>query len=248
MSARRVLAAVKQFKNGALLFVLGGLLLTPLKSLSAPYPSRKLASENTEERKMRLAHARELLGKYYKHSVVKTGERVADVGDFVLDTLKAGLPDEWEFAAAKIKRTLLKESERYRLDPIFLIAVIENESSFDPKAKGSVGEIGLMQLRPATARWICKKYDIHWRGTKSLYDPVTNIKIGAAFFDYLRSDFEKHGRLYLAAYNMGQRHVRKALDSGVWPKDYVIRVMERYIRLYTELNELTTEQLNGQKS
>jgi 2-oxoacid:acceptor oxidoreductase gamma subunit (pyruvate/2-ketoisovalerate family) len=45
----------------------------------------------------------------------------------------------------------------------------------------SFGEIGLMQLKPVTAKWICNKFNMPWKGAKSLYDPVTNIKIGAVY-------------------------------------------------------------------
>eukprot|EP01035_Chromulina_nebulosa_P064005 gene64005-87528_t len=50
-------------------------------------------------------------------------------------------------------------------------AVIRIESNFNPKARGSAGEVGLMQIKPATAR------SVGYKGsTKALYDPETNIR------------------------------------------------------------------------
>jgi hypothetical protein len=55
-------------------------------------------------------------------------------------------------------------------------AVVRVESNFNPKAHGSAGEIGLMQIKPATARMM------GYRGTaKGLYDPETNIKFGMKY-------------------------------------------------------------------
>ena len=55
-------------------------------------------------------------------------------------------------------------------------AVVRVESNFNPKARGSAGEIGLMQIKPATARMM------GYRGSaKGLYDPETNIKFGMKY-------------------------------------------------------------------
>jgi len=55
-------------------------------------------------------------------------------------------------------------------------AVVEVESNFNPRARGSAGEVGLMQIKPATAR------GIGYRGsTKALYDPETNLEWGMKY-------------------------------------------------------------------
>jgi soluble lytic murein transglycosylase-like protein len=55
-------------------------------------------------------------------------------------------------------------------------AIVKVESNFDPKARGRAGEIGLMQIKPATARLM------GYSGTtKGLYDPETNIKFGMKY-------------------------------------------------------------------
>lgn len=55
-------------------------------------------------------------------------------------------------------------------------AVVHVESRFNPKARGRAGEIGLMQIKPATARLI------GYRGSaKGLYDPETNLTWGMLY-------------------------------------------------------------------
>ena len=55
-------------------------------------------------------------------------------------------------------------------------AVISVESNYRPKARGAAGEVGLMQIKPATARMM------GYRGsTKALYNPETNIKYGMLY-------------------------------------------------------------------
>jgi soluble lytic murein transglycosylase len=101
-----------------------------------------------------------------------------------------------------------------------------------------------MQLTAQTAEWIAKKYDIAWKGTKSLTNPIINIKIGAAYIAYLREKFEFKSQLYLSAYNMGSSNVIRAVEKQIWPKEYASRVMQRYVNFYTELKEEIEKSVN----
>ena len=77
-------------------------------------------------------------------------------------------------------------------------AVVQVESGFKASARGGVGEIGLMQLRKATAR------GMGYRGsTRGLYNPETNIKYGMR---YLGRAYKLGGRSTCGAilkYNAG---------------------------------------------
>ncbi|MBB3381870.1 lytic transglycosylase domain-containing protein [Rhizobium sp. WW22] len=55
-------------------------------------------------------------------------------------------------------------------------AVIRIESNFNPKTRGSAGEIGLMQIKPATAKLMG-----YTGRAQGLYDPETNIKFGMKY-------------------------------------------------------------------
>jgi soluble lytic murein transglycosylase-like protein len=82
---------------------------------------------------------------------------------------------------------IVREYARINDVPVDLaLAVIQNESSFNPAATGSVGEVGLMQLRIGTAQ------QMGYRGTvQGLYDPETNIAYGMA---YLGAAYHSGGR------------------------------------------------------
>ena len=128
------------------------------------------------------------------------------------------------------------ESEKYSFDPLFLVAMIQNESSFNPRMVGRFGEIGLMQIKPVTAKWLSDTLHIKYSGAKSLYEPETNIRLGAAFINKLRNDFDAQSRLYLSAYNIGARKVRSMVSKNNTPKAYAIAVMKRYLAMYSALN------------
>ncbi len=200
--------------------------------LLASLPAK--ASQHTS----RLSHARELMGSYYSRSVVRQAESLDDLSDHITEWTSDAMKGRHHRHARAVASAILAESRVHGFDPIFLMAVIESESSFNPLARGTSGEVGLMQLMPETARWIAKREGWNLKITsKCLRDPVINIKIGAAYLAYLRKQFDSHGRLYLSAYNMGATNVNRALARQVWPKEYSARVMTKYIEYYRELRK-----------
>ncbi|MBY0516341.1 MAG: lytic transglycosylase domain-containing protein [Bacteriovoracaceae bacterium] len=193
---------------------------------------RELASIKEDER---MVHAKELMGKGYKKSVLRNAEHVEFLEQSILKTVESRLPKKYKNRAHDVTEAIIVEANKHGLDPFFVMAVISGESSFNPEAKGPVGEIGLMQLRSSTGKWIAKLSKIKWGGEKDLKDPVKNIRLGAAYLSWLREKFEGHGQLYLAAYNMGPKNVKSALAKNVRPKDYPIHVMKRYLAFYKSL-------------
>jgi soluble lytic murein transglycosylase len=186
-------------------------------------------------KKMRVEHARELMGKSYDKSVVKKGEDRSHLEENILKTVEKNLPKGFKSLAWSVSQTIITESERHKLDPYFVMAVIAGESSFNPRARGPVGEIGLMQLRPATGEWMAERIGLKWHGEHSLRNPLDNIRLGTAYLAWLRRKFDKKGQLYIAAYNMGAKSVKNALERKIRPKDYPKHVMKRYLALYREL-------------
>ncbi len=78
-----------------------------------------------------------------------------------------------------------EEADKAGLPPAVADAVMAVESSYDPAKIGGVGEIGLMQVRPATAAML------GFRGTLAdLADPATNIHYGVT---YLAGAWRKAG-------------------------------------------------------
>lgn len=180
--------------------------------------------------------AKEILGKQYKKSAARSAEQIQNLVPFVREIFEKRLPEKYRKHAPELTQQVIALSSEFEMDPLFVLAVIAQESSFNPRTVGPVGEIGLMQLRPKTAQWIARKFKLKYRGAKTLVDPVTNVTLGIHFLSLLREQFESDGRLYISAYNMGAKNVRKAVKKKIRPKDYATRVIKRYLAFHQGLS------------
>jgi soluble lytic murein transglycosylase len=134
-------------------------------------------------------------------------------------------------AQKQVEDAILRESEKNHLDPVLVVAVIEHESQFRPHKRGTHGEIGLMQIKPKTGKWIAKRNGIPWTSDAALEDPSYNIKVGTAYLGMLKSRFHQQ-KLYLAAYNMGPTRVKQLVRRSEVPHRYSRQVLKQYHRLY----------------
>ena len=87
-----------------------------------------------------------------------------------------------------------------------------------------------MQIRPATARELAAEVRVQWQGTPSLYDPETNIILGAYYLNKLFLRFGDLG-LALEAYNHGPSRLKGYLKKGYRPKHYSRQVFKKYSSL-----------------
>lgn len=190
-------------------------------------------------RTVRVSHARELLGKSFRRSVVSNlvENEAVDVADYVHAQVEARLPKQWKTSTDKLTKAILAEADKNGFDPLFVMAVIQTESSFKPDQIGGVGEVGLMQIRPETAQWLSKRLGLKWGGRESLFDPVVNVRLGTAYMAMLRKDFDSKSNRYIAAYNMGSGNVRKLAAKSIEPKEYPSRILNHYMKLYTDLHK-----------
>ena len=94
----------------------------------------------------------------------------------------------------------------YDLPPHLVYAVVRTESNFDSNAISAAGAVGLMQLMPATFRWISDDLLRERLDDGMIYDPETNVRYGCY---YLRRLYDRYGDLSaaLAAYNAGPGRV-----------------------------------------
>lgn len=88
-----------------------------------------------------------------------------------------------EAKARTIVSAAFKNAREKNIHPELILAVIAVESSFKEKAKNG-GAMGLMQIIP---RWHKQKIE-KIGGTRQLFDPAKNIRVGTSIFkDYLES-------------------------------------------------------------
>ncbi len=98
----------------------------------------------------------------------------------------------------RFERVINAYAQVYGLTPDLLHAVIRTESAYNHQAVSHAGAQGLMQLMPGTAA----RY-----GVKDSFNPVENIRGGAAYLRDLLDLFDQDLKLALAGYNAGENAV-----------------------------------------
>ena len=81
-----------------------------------------------------------------------------------------------------------------------------------PDARSRVGATGLMQLMPATARWVARQIPVQPFHPAMLRQPETNIHMGSYYFRRVLDDLG-HPMLAVAAYNAGPGRARRWRDE-----------------------------------
>jgi soluble lytic murein transglycosylase len=125
-------------------------------------------------------------------------------------------------------------ARNYQLDPALLAAVIYQESKFRVDARSSSGAIGLMQLRPDTAKGIAIRTGGSRFQTSDLYNPEINIRYGSWYLRHLLNKYDDE-KLALAAYNAGQRNVDRWRAEG---KEIQFSETRAYVDRVEELKEI----------
>ena len=111
-------------------------------------------------------------------------------------------------------RLIVEESAKAKVDPLFVAAVIRSESMFKPSAISPRGAKGLMQIMPATGRYVSERENITLGKTADLHDPTTNLRVGIAYLKYLDRMFKGNRERMLIAYNWGPANVKLALRGN----------------------------------
>lgn len=108
--------------------------------------------------------------------------------------------------------------------PISLVdAVITMESGYNPSARGSAGEIGLMQVKPATARMVGSLTGVR---AGSLSVPANNLRIGMAYLNWCYKRAKRQVPATIGCYNAGPGNMWKWQQFAVTRK-YVSFVRKR---------------------
>ena len=121
------------------------------------------------------------------------------------------------------EKLVREASDRHKVDPALVRAVIETESNWNPKAFSHKGAGGLMQLIPTTAQ----RY-----GAYDVFDPQQNIDAGVKYLRTLLERYNGNLDLALAAYNAGEGAVDRAhgVPGFRETRNYVQKVQNAYFR------------------
>jgi soluble lytic murein transglycosylase len=99
------------------------------------------------------------------------------------------------------------------LSPLLLLAMIRQESFFDPTAGSPAGALGLTQVMPLTAQEIVRKLNVEDFSTSDLLRPLVSIRLGAHYLGSQLDLFDGNLFLALAAYNGGPGNASRWRES-----------------------------------
>lgn len=161
----------------------------------------------------------ELVNKLIKKSTYKN-ENSEDVKTKINFTMVA---DHIKVRAKRFSSFVRKWAKRNNLKPELVMAVIRQESAFNPQAQSHIPAFGLMQVVPKYAGRDVMKQAFGKDETptkKTLLDPETNIFFGTRYlnmleekFKDLTSDKEKVQSLIVASYNCGPERIINAIRT-----------------------------------
>lgn len=143
--------------------------------------------------------------------------------------------ERWRLAGA-----IHQESRRHGYDPLFVMAMIQVESGCSPTARGERGGVGLVQIKPSTARAVAKDAGLPWHGPETLTRPALNVELALLYLAQLEEQF---GDPYLAmvAYNKGPARVGRMSPQRALGARYVKKILARYEDLTDEAAEAASE-------
>jgi len=123
------------------------------------------------------------------------------------------------------------------LDPAWVFGLIRQESRFITNARSSVGASGLMQLMPATAKWVAKKIGMEDFHPSSVNDFDVNTVLGTRYLDMVLRDLDGSQVLASAGYNAGPKRSvrwRAALQGPVEGAIFAETIPFTETRLYVK--------------
>ena len=160
--------------------------------------------------------------------MVNTSDRTRDEVDFT------------QRFPAPFKETVRAATEQLGLDMAWTYGLVRQESRFVMNAQSSVGASGLMQVMPATAKYVARKIGLSEYRPGKINSLETNILLGTNYLNMVLNDLEGSQVLATAAYNAGPRRPKnwkttlsRTVDGAIFAetipfsetRDYVKNVM-----------------------
>lgn len=139
---------------------------------------------------------------------------------------------------APFRDWVVPEAEAQALDIAWVYGLMRQESRFVVSANSAVGAKGLMQVMPATAKWVAKKIRLVDYHPGRAAEMGTNVRLGTSYLKMVLEALDRQPVLATAAYNAGPGRARRwrgedALEGAIYAetipfaetRDYVKKVM-----------------------
>lgn len=135
---------------------------------------------------------------------------------------------------------LMQHAQAAGLDPAWVYGLIRQESRFIADARSSAGAQGLMQLMPATARYVARRVGMEDFRPGRVTELNVNLRLGTQYLRFVYDDLDGHPLLASAAYNAGPMRARawraalpRAVEGAIFAetipfnetRDYVKKVL-----------------------
>lgn len=151
---------------------------------------------------------------------------------------------------APYRKVVQDYTQQLGLDEAWVYGLVRQESRFVHTARSSAGASGLMQLMPATARWVAKRMGLnaHHRTLTEAAD--TNLGLGTYYLRHVLDSLDSHVALASAGYNAGPGRARewaatRPLEGAIYvetipfseTREYVKKVMSNtlyYAKLFRQ--------------
>lgn len=134
------------------------------------------------------------------------------------------------------------------LDEAWVYGIIRQESRFMHYAKSGVGAAGLMQVMPATAKWVAGK--VGWSNYHHgmLHDLDTNISLGTYYMRYTSDLFNGQETMATAAYNAGPSRAKKwmadvPLEGAIYAETIPFSETRNYVKKVMANAHIYTQRL-----
>ena len=168
---------------------------------------------------------------------INTADKTRNEHDFTLRFL------------APYGETVRPAAQNQSLDDAWVYGLMRQESRFITNAKSNVGASGLMQLMPATAKWVAKKIGLRDFSQGRVNDTETNVLLGTSYMRLVMENLDNHPVLASAAYNAGPGRAKKwradrPLEGAIYAesipfsetRDYVKKVMSNAVYYSAQFN------------
>ena len=110
---------------------------------------------------------------------------------------------------APYRDALQTHIREHGLEEAWVYGLMRQESRFISSAKSEVGAAGLMQIMPATARWLAGKLGLKSYRNTLIHQLDTNLRLGTYYMKTILLQFEGNPVLASAAYNAGPRRANE---------------------------------------
>jgi len=126
-----------------------------------------------------------------------------------------------------------------RLPASWIYAVMRQESLYRPDARSRADALGLLQLQPATAREVAKRFKKPTPQREQLFDPAVNLPLGALHLRELLDERAGAPALALAGFNAGPNALARwipdrRMEADVWVENIPYNETRAYIQRILE--------------